>query len=246
MTRNSNLARTFASALVITLGFLPAAALANDNGGSGTVFPMNIFTHGEAGDSEGISTHSTTTAGIHNDTENDNSDNNNQGDEASSTTHHQNNDFESATSSESDAADSDIEVGRDSADTATTTIDAPEHVSNHGELRSFLNHVVKGDDRITDVHVSSTSVETRYEMPAKFLWTIPTNLTADVSVNSAGSVTITYPWYAFLFAKHDSDIVSQLEQSTATSTNATTTLSANTQAHLLNLILSILKGSAQK
>jgi hypothetical protein len=244
MNKKSNLIQGFVGALILATTLLPAAALARDGEDSGATLPVNISTHIESEDSgDGVSSNSTTTATLQD--EGENSDNNNQGEEASSTSRHNEGEHQSIKSGhESDVNDNEIEIDQESADTATTTIDAPEHVSNHGELRSFLNHIVKEDSRISDVHVSSSTIETHYEMPAKFLWAIPTNLTADVTVNSDGSVTVTYPWYAFLFAKHDSNLTAQLQQS-ATSTG-TTTLSASVQAHLLNLLFSSLKTSSEQ
>lgn len=253
MKKQSWLNYTFVGVLVLTIGILPAAAFARDDDNSGSHATGTAVIHVETSDGEEISVGATTTEGTHaedvdeNESDNaDNADNNDQGKEASSTRHGQDNEHRDTTPRhESDSDDEDageIEIDHDSADNATTTIDAPEHVSNRGELRSFLNHVIKEDDRIADVHVSSTTIETHYEMPAKFLWTIPVNLTAEVSVKNDGSVSITYPWYAFLFAKHRGDIETQLEQSVASTSS--TTFSANTQAHLLNLLFLTLKNSA--
>lgn len=214
----------FVGALVLATTLLPAAALARDGGDSREGSTVNVSTHIGSDDGIGeVSANSTTTATLRNDGEDESID----------------------SGRDSQENDNEIEVDKESAHNASTTIDAPEHVSNRGELRSFLNHVVKSDDRISDVRVSSSTIETHYQMPAKFLWTIPMNLTANVSVNSDGSVSVTYPWYAFLFAKHDSDLVAQLQQSAA-STGTTTTLSASAQAHLLNALFSNLKTSTQQ
>lgn len=232
--------RVFIGLLIAATGFLPAAALARDNEDSGATLPVNISAPIESEDGgDSVSANSTTTATLRD--EGENSDNNKQNKEASSTTRNNGEHRSVESVRTSDDTDTEIEIDHDSADNATTTIDTPEQVTNHGELRSFLNHVVKADDHISDVHVSSSTIETHYQIPAKFLWTIPMNLTANVSVASDGSVTVTYPWYAFLFAKHDSTIATQLEQS-ATSTG-TTTLSASAQAQLLNLLFANLKTS---
>ncbi|MBY0473196.1 hypothetical protein K2Q00_02840 [Patescibacteria group bacterium] len=225
MDKKSTLAQGLVGALVLATTLLPAAALARDGEDSRTTLPVNVSTHIESeGSDDSISADSATTATVRGDNEDKSND--------SSGRKLEENDNE---------IESEIEIDQESAHNASTTIDAPEHVSNRGELRSFLNHVIKADDRISDVRVSSSTIETHYQMPAKFLWTIPMNLTAKVSVDSNGSVNITYPWYAFLFAKHDSDLAAQLEQSAAST--GTTTLSASAQAHLLNLLFSNLKTS---
>lgn len=135
-----------------------------------------------------------------------------------------------------------IEIDHQSALGATSTLSDVNKVTNRGQLRSFLNHVVKADGNIADVTVSSTTVQTRYVLPTKFLGVIPTNLTANVSVGTDGSITIDYPWYAFLFSKKGSELKTQL-MNVASTTSASTTLTASAQAHLLNMVLDVLKGS---
>lgn len=136
-----------------------------------------------------------------------------------------------------------IELDHDTAAHATATAMSVKEVTNRGQLRSFLNHVIKGDDRVADVRVSSTTVETHYSMPAKFLWTIPTNLSAEVTIANDGSVTIKYPWYAFLYSKNTELKSEILAAASSTSATGTTTVSANLQAKLLNALFTTLKGS---
>lgn len=146
-------------------------------------------------------------------------------------------------------SDTDFEVSAADATAASTTIDAPERVTTRGELRAFLNHLVKADDRVADVHVSSTTVETSYEIPAKFLWVIPASISANVAIENDGTVTVKYPWYAFLFAtaksKDDIRTVVQEQASSTVGTSAQATLSASTQAHLLNAVFAALKTSVE-
>jgi hypothetical protein len=240
MKKQSKLTNVSAGVLVLAISFLPSLALARDTGESDEGVSVSVNANARE-DGAGVSVNSTTTLGSQRDDAED-SQNDTRGSEDSvdrSSERQSNN-----ASRESDEDETEIEVDQDSADSASSTVDAPEDVSSHGELRSFLNHMVKSDERIADVHVSSTSVDTHYDMPAKFLWAIPTNITAEVSVGSDGSVTVTYPWYAFLFAKHDSDLAAQLEQAaSSTAAGTSTSFSASTQAHLLNLIFSILKSS---
>lgn len=138
--------------------------------------------------------------------------------------------------------DEDIEVDHDSALHATSTIQSEREVTNRGQLRSFLNHVVKGDDNAQSVVVSSTTVQTTYQLPAKFLWAIPTTLPANVTVNASGTVTVSYPWYGFLYSKKDKELKTELEG--VASTTASTTLSVSVQAHLINALFSVLKDNA--
>ncbi len=185
-------------------------------------------------------------SGDNNNNENDNSENDKHDMASTSKNHKGDNNESSIGGEENNNNDGEIEIDHESADNASSTINTPDRVSNRGQLRSFLNHVVKGDDNISDVHVSSTTIETHYELPAKFLWAIPTNIKADVVVNADGSVTVNYPWYAFLFSKNG-EIDNKLTQSisSTTGTGASTTLSANAQAHLLNLLFASLKVSSK-
>jgi hypothetical protein len=251
MKKTADSIQALAGVLVLALSFLPAAAFAREEGGVGLSVTSDISTQIEAGDNdnEGVSAQSTTNIKSQERSDNE-SERDGQSGEASSTDNRgddelNSDDLNDEADDESDEADDTIEIDHDSAEEASTTIDTPEHVTNRGQLRSFLNHVVKGDDRIANLLVSSTTIEAHYDLPAKFLWTIPVSLTAQVSVQSDGSVSITYPWYAFLFATRKDEISAQLSQigTSTVGTSSTEALSASAQAHLLNLLFSALRGS---
>jgi hypothetical protein len=145
---------------------------------------------------------------------------------------------------DNDSDDEDIiEISRDSASKSSTTAGSPEGIKNRGQLRAFINHLVKEDDRIADVSISSTTIDARYAMPSKFLWSIPANINTNISVNTDGSVTIKYPWYAFLFSKDENKTTAKLEESikSTIASGTSTTFSANVQARLLNILFSSLK-----
>ena len=223
--------QAFIGVLVLMTGLVPVLAFARDNeGGSANVqTTVRVSTDSGEDDSE----------------VRDNASGQAETDrEHSSTTKRYEGDRESLhTNGSNDDEDSEIEIDQDSATEASSTIEDPEEVSNRGELRSFLNHALKTDEHIGDVHVSSTTVETHYDVPAKFLWSIPMDLTANVVVNADHSVTVTYPWYAFLFATQ-SGLEDKLNNAvSASSTIVSDTLSANAQAHLLNLLFSVLRGT---
>ncbi len=137
-----------------------------------------------------------------------------------------------------------IEIDHDGALNATTTVKNPGDVYNRGQLRSFLNHLVKDDGRVASIQVSSTTIQTEYALPARFLGAIPMNLSTHISVGADGSVTVTYPWYAFLFGNRDEKLKDQIAKAASSTPEVGTsvTLSASVQAHLLNLLMSVLKG----
>ncbi len=244
--------RGFVGSVILATSLLPTAALAHDGKDSETILPSIVSTHLEARDGEdGSSINASTTSAIQHEIKSNDSDDDSNRNEDSNVKRHTDTERHSVSSKHdaedsdiTDGDDSEIEIDQDSAESATTTIDSPDHVATHLELRSFLNHIVKQDDRISDVHVSSSTIETHYEIPTKFLWSIPMSLTADVVMNTDGSVTVTYPWYAFLFATPDSDLSVRLPS--ASSTKGSTTSSANSQAHLLDLLFINLKSSTER
>lgn len=230
------------SILIVALALYPALTFARGED-SGVNIQATAGIHAGEEDSEGASLQSSTAIHAGESGKDDTSEDDTH--DATTTKHHQKVDHDSSTMGrESDEGDNELEIDHESADNASNTIGTPEHVSNRGELRSFLNHILKNDAHIENVHVSSTTIETHYNMPAKFLWAIPTNISADVTVNANGSVTVTYPWYAFLFAKNG-EIENTLTQTLSSSTEATasSTLSASAEAHVINLLFSILKDS---
>ena len=241
--KKDHYSQVFIGMLILALGLFPAASYAESEHSGVNIEATAGLRVGE-GDNEGRTLESSTTIEARASDERDNAEDDTH-DSSTSTKRHQDADRESSvTGRESDEEDMEIEIDQESADTGSSTIDTADNVSNRGELRSFLNHMIKKDDHIADVHVSSTTIETHYEMPAKFLWAIPTSINADVVVNADGSVTVTYPWYAFLFAK-DGEIENTLTHALSSSAaeTASTSASASVQAHLLNLLFSVLKDS---
>ncbi len=233
MKNQSKNLKIFAGLVILNLGLLPLSVLARESEGLRVNVPINVSAGVQSDDGEEASLHSTTSANL-GEREED------RGVINVSKEHDEESDHEF------DEGKDEIDIDQDEAGNASTTISSESKVSNHGQLRSFLNHLLKDNDRISDVHISSTSIDTHYSLPAKFLWTIPVNLTAEVTINSDGSVTIHYPWYSFLYLTKKGDMETKLEAiaSSTISANSSTTISASSQAHLLNLLFSNLKASA--
>lgn len=240
-------------ALALAVGLLPAGpALAHSEQGVDGSANVGLETGVNLGDDNEIKLDASSTLRTSNQDDlevNDDSNNNHGSDaEASSSPKHTRSatttvQHEGSENNNNNGDNEDIDVDHDSALHASSTVTTAVEVKNRGQLRSFLNHLIKGDDRVDDVHVSSTTIETHYQMPAKFLWAIPTTLPAEVVVNADGSVTVSYPWYSFLFAKNGKDLRSQIMTTATSTTTATTTVSASVQAHLLNALFSALKES---
>jgi len=245
MNNKKRLLSLSAGVAALLLGLYPGAIAFAESEDGGLSVGASLQTQIETDNHEGSSVGAATSANIK---ESDSGEVDSEDSHSTATTTVHREDLQRNSNEQGDNENNDdsdeVEVDHDSALQATTTIENSDEVHNRGQLRSFLNHLVKEDDRIADVQVSSTTIETQYSLPARFLWVIPASISAHVSVGTDGSVTITYPWYAFLFAKHDDEIKDQITQaaSSTVGASASTTFSAGTQAHLLNLILSVLKG----
>lgn len=238
-------------AVVLVAGLLPAAVFADNTVNVNATVPVSVGAHVGGDEGEG-DVHMSATGTVRMDDEDRTNEDRINEDEATSSGENRHesrmkqDDQDENESIRANIDDGEIEIDQDSADNASSTIESPREVTNRGQLRSFLNHVVKSDDRIADVQVSSTTVEAHYALPSKFLWAIPANITADVTVNSNGTVSVTYPWYAFLFAKQGSELQSELSQTATSAGVGSTTFSASTQAHLLDLLFAGLKASSEK
>lgn len=139
-----------------------------------------------------------------------------------------------------------MDIGRDSVDTqasSTVEIEHADKVHNKTDLKHFAETKLKGDENANEVKLSSTTVETAYQTHARLFGFIPMSLNTHVAVNNDGTVSVTFPWYAFFFGTEKDKLQSDLTQAAQTtvgSTTASTTLSAQMQAHLLDSILSTL------
>lgn len=242
---------TMAALFAVYPGIL---ALAYSEGGLNvdTNVRANIGINGSAGDHEETSLGATTSAGVRTSDREGNSEKSYGKGEAGATIRllngserDRNSDERGNAGTKDDKNDIEIDIDHEAALEATTTIKDSAEVHTRGELRSFVNHLVKEDDRIAHVQVSTSTIDAQYSLPARFLWTIPTHISAQVSVGADGSVAVSYPWYAFLFVTHGDELKTQLSQAARSTVganaNASTTLTTSTQAHLLNLIFSILK-----
>jgi hypothetical protein len=139
-----------------------------------------------------------------------------------------------------------MDIGRDSVDThasSTVEIEHADNVHNKSDLKHFAETKLKGDENADEVKLSSTTVETAYPTHARLFGFIPMSLQTHVAVNNDGTVSVTFPWYAFFFGTEKDKLQSDITEAAQTavgSTTASTTLSAQMQAHLLDAILSTL------
>lgn len=80
---------------------------------------------------------------------------------------------------------------------------SPASVSSNADLSAFIATTMKNDENLNEVQASSGSVAVTYKEQAKFLGFIPASIKATAIVDAAGNVTISRPWYGFLFSSAD-------------------------------------------
>lgn len=88
-----------------------------------------------------------------------------------------------------------------SADYAITKADS---VRTSASLESYAAATIRADERLDSVEMKEGKMDMQYRKPAKFLWIFPASINAHVTVDQEGTVTATYPWYAFLFSTDES------------------------------------------
>lgn len=102
-------------------------------------------------------------------------------------------------------------------------------VDTESSLQSYIAATMQADPNVDEVQASSDSVAVLYKVPAKFLGFIPVSVSATTMVGSDGSVTIRYPWWAFLFATDDqlkTQIESRVDAALQSDANFSATSSA--------------------
>ena len=145
--------------------------------------------------------------------------------------------------------DDEMDIERGSMDaqaSSTVGLERAEQVHDRNALRRFAMAKLKADENANEVKLSSTTVEASYPTHARLFGFIPTSLNTRVAINSDGTVSVTLPWYAFLFGTEGDKVHANLEetvQATIGSTTASTTLTAQMQARLLESILATLHAS---
>src|SRR3989344_5081613 len=111
-------------------------------------------------------------------------------------------------------------------------------VKSDADLSGYIAAQMKNDENIARVQVSPANVAVTYKQQARFLALVPTTISATAMVDASGDVTVSYPWYSFLFAT-ENDIKAKLQDRVhaifdangSLSAAANTTLNANTDAN---------------
>ncbi len=121
---------------------------------------------------------------------------------------------------------------------ATVTVTTPSGVHTNADASAYASSVVKADENVSGVELTEKAVAVSYKTRARLFGLIPIFMTATAHVDASGEVTISYPWYAFLAAKDENSLKSDVGASVAASLaeNAHATLTASEQAAILDQV----------
>lgn len=76
-------------------------------------------------------------------------------------------------------------------------------VRSDADLSGYIAAHIANDENIERVQVSTTNVAVTYKQQARLLGFIPTTIKATAMVEGDGDVSVSYPWYGFLYATTD-------------------------------------------
>jgi hypothetical protein len=72
-------------------------------------------------------------------------------------------------------------------------------VSSDADVESFAHAIKQSDSHVANVAIGSSTVSVSYKEPARLFGFIPTDINVTAQADQHGDVTISYPWYRFLF-----------------------------------------------
>ena len=141
-----------------------------------------------------------------------------------------------------------IVVTRGSASEDDATVSTASAVATESDLAAYAATVVRSDENAERAELSSDNVSLRYKQRAYLLGIIPIFATVTTTVESNGTVTVSYPWYGFLLSQEErveleSDLnaaVQGVVQSSA-SLNAEGELTTRAQAQILEDVHAAMK-----
>lgn len=115
-------------------------------------------------------------------------------------------------------------------------------------LETRANAIAEGDENVSAVVLSKEEVALSYRTPAKLLGIVTVDIPVTVSVDAAGAVEVSYPWYSFLFSTNRAALAiraqAALENTFAARVESTSTLSAQEQLRLIDSLHTALKSQS--
>lgn len=130
-------------------------------------------------------------------------------------------------------------------------------IQTNDDLSAYNNLVIHARPAVKNINVQNDgSVNITYAQPARFLGLFPASINSTVNVDAQGNVTVSLPWYAFLYAEDTTPVkaavATAVQQSGVTPTteaqaSATASMQAQLQdqAMLVNAITSAIQTEAQ-
>ena len=121
----------------------------------------------------------------------------------------------------------------------------PMNVTSSEDFAAYARSVLRIDENVSKIETSNDSVSVWYKEPAKFFGIVPIMVSTKATVMVDGTVVIEHPWWFKTFVTGGADAQMETDiNSTAGSiarSEATTTLSSNTKARLVNALYSVMK-----
>lgn len=126
-------------------------------------------------------------------------------------------------------------------------------IQTNDDLSAYNDLVIKARPAVKSVNVNTDgSMDIGYSQPAKFLGMFNASLTSDVHVDANGTVTVSTPWYGFLYAADttpvQSSVAAAVQQSGAqlgAQASASTQAEFQDKAMLVNAITAAIQAEAQ-
>jgi hypothetical protein len=155
---------------------------------------------------------------------------------------------QAGSSSNDDTSSNAVVVTRSSIDASggvATTISSPADVRSESDLSAYASSVVKSDDNMNSTSLSRSAVSLGYAERARLFGLIPLTINVTAEVASNGTVSLHYPWYAFLTTSDGTSLRSGIEAAVAPTIQAggSTSLSATQQAQILAAMRNAMKSS---
>ena len=120
----------------------------------------------------------------------------------------------------------------------------PADISTSAGFSAYARSIMSADENIVKIESDEDEVSIWYKEPAEFLGFIPVTVTTKATVTAEGEIEITRPWYrAFVSAEGESTLEGSLESTAGTiaRSGASSELSTNVQARLLNALRAAMK-----
>jgi len=102
-------------------------------------------------------------------------------------------------------------------------------IQDSNDLGEYAKLVVQARPNVTNVDLDGARLTVEYKQPAKFLGLFSTDIGAQAIVDQEKGVTISLPWYSFLFKKNTKRVRAAIVYGIASDQKAATTISAEAE-----------------